>query len=89
MSNIDLDSIRRRTKELEEITINLKKEFVGIDNIIDQFIKNLYIWYVMPEIQTRPLIINMFGMTGTGKTDLVRKFVNFAKMNKKPANGTF
>jgi cell division protease FtsH len=80
---INLEKIQQRIKELEEITEKLKKDFIGIDSIIDEFMKNIYIWYVMPEIQTRPLIISLWGLTGVGKTDLVRKFVNFANMNNR------
>lgn len=31
----------------------------------------------MPDLLTRPIIINLWGMTGVGKTDLVRKLVKF------------
>ena len=29
----------------------------------------------MPEVLSRPLVVNLWGMTGVGKTDLVRRLV--------------
>ncbi len=55
----------------------LKSEFIGIDHIIDEVINYLSLWYLMPDLLTRPIIINLWGMTGVGKTDLVRKLVKF------------
>ena len=62
-------------QRLNEIAIELKQELYGIDNIIDRVIKSISGWYIAPEIVTRPVIINLWGMTGVGKTDLVRKLV--------------
>ena len=75
--------IKKRLHELEIVKKKLKKDFFGIDKIIDAFIDNIKIWYVMPEIQTRPLIVNLWGMTGVGKTDLMRKFVRHIKFNDR------
>jgi len=74
---IDKEKIKQRSERLEEAKIYLKKEFIGIDDIIDKFINSVKIWYILPEVQSRPLIVNLWGITGVGKTDLVRKFVNF------------
>jgi len=67
--------IRERQKILKDAGKELKRHFVGIDSIIDRVIKNIEIWYVMPELLTRPIIVNLFGLTGVGKTDLVRRLV--------------
>lgn len=75
--------ISERLNKLEEVKLKLKEKFVGIDNIIDLFIDNVKIWYVAPELQLKPLIINLWGMTGVGKTDLVRTFVDLIGFNKK------
>ena len=53
----------------------LKSEFAGIDGVIDQFIDTARPWYIFPDLQERPLVINLWGMTGTGKTSLVKRFV--------------
>jgi cell division protease FtsH len=60
---------------LEQARVNLKRQFIGIDEIIDTIIDKLTAWYLMPDVITRPLTINLWGMTGVAKTDLVRKLV--------------
>lgn len=51
----------------------LKNEFVGLDNIIDNVINSITTWFLYPDFQVRPQIINLWGMTGTGKTSLVKR----------------
>ena len=65
--------VEERRRELYQIGEELKKEFVGIDVVIDTIIKLMEPWRIMPEAQNRPVIINLWGMTGTGKTSLVRR----------------
>lgn len=67
--------IKQKLNKLEEIAAELKRELFGIDHIIDRVIKSISAWYIAPEIVSRPVIINLWGMTGVGKTDLVRKLV--------------
>ena len=67
--------IKERQKKLSKAKINLKKHFVGIDHIIDRIAKDIETWYVMPELLSRPAIVCLWGPTGVGKTDLVRKLV--------------
>ena len=74
---IDKEEIQKKKKKLDDCKAFLKKEFIGIDKIIDDLMEYLQIWYLMPEILTRPVVINLWGMTGVGKTDLVRKMVRF------------
>lgn len=74
---IDKEEIRKKKKKLDDCKAYLKKEFIGIDKIIDDIMEYIQIWYLMPEILTRPVVINLWGMTGVGKTDLVRKMVRF------------
>lgn len=78
-----LSRIRRRKKELDDVSKKLKEKFIGIDNIIDSVIANIKVWYIMPELITRPVIINLWGMTGVGKTDLVRTLVNHLNFNDR------
>jgi len=70
-----VDRIKERRKALKRVSCELKKHFVGLDSIIDRIIKNIEVWYVMPELLTRPVIICLWGPTGVGKTDLVRRLV--------------
>lgn len=72
---IDLKNISQRKKTLERATRELKKHFIGIDKIIDDLMGYIQVWYLMPELLTRPVIINLWGMTGVGKTDLIRQLV--------------
>jgi cell division protease FtsH len=67
--------IQARKTELETAKTALKQYFVGIDKIIDELMDCIQVWYLMPELLKRPVIINLWGMTGVGKTDLVRQLV--------------
>lgn len=70
-----INRIRSRRKILKNACKELKRHFCGLDNIIDRIGKYLEPWYCFPELLTRPLIICLWGATGTGKTDLVRRLV--------------
>lgn len=60
---------------LGQVRAQLKAEFIGIDPIIDRMIDVATPWFLFPHIQERPLIINLWGLTGVGKTSLVNRFV--------------
>lgn len=64
--------IAERSARLGEVAEVLKTELFGIDPIIDRVIESLRAWYVMPELIKRPVIICLWGLTGTGKTQLTR-----------------
>ena len=76
MLEVNLQEIKSRSEKLDFISKELKKHFVGIDAIIDDLLDYIKIWYLMPDILTRPIIVNLWGMTGVGKTDLVRKMIS-------------
>ena len=65
-----------RIKLLDSALVQLKREFVGLDDIIDQLGASVYAWYVTPEIITRPTIVSIWGMTGTGKTSVVKGLIS-------------
>jgi cell division protease FtsH len=83
MISIDKAEIKAKKAKLEACGEFLKQEFIGIDAIIDDVLDYLQVWYLMPDILTRPVIINLWGMTGVGKTDLVRKMVKFLEFQDR------
>ncbi|MGL4759596.1 MAG: AAA family ATPase [Patescibacteria group bacterium] len=83
MININRKEIEKKKKAIEKIKIQLKKDFVGIDEIIDSLIDYISVWYLLPEILNRPVIVNLWGMTGVGKTDLIRKLVKYLKFQDR------
>lgn len=70
---MDINELAKKEKNIENCIAVLKQEFVGIDNIIDQVMKNIRSWYIFPNLIERPLVINLWGMTGCGKTSLVNR----------------
>lgn len=67
---------------LEHARQQLKREFVGIDRVIDQVVDMLRAWYVFPDYQQRPTLINLWGMTGVGKTSLVKRLCELLFIEK-------
>jgi hypothetical protein len=58
---------------LEAAAVQLKKEFIGLNGIIDEVVDLISPWWLFPENQLRPLIVNLWGMTGSGKTQLIKR----------------
>ncbi len=67
--------ITEKTEKLNEVTKVLKSEFVGIDNIIDELINSVSSWYLFPHIHEKPVVVNLWGLTGVGKTALIKRMV--------------
>lgn len=68
---------------LENARIVLKTEFIGIDRIIDEVIDNVSFWYILSDIQEKPIVINLWGLTGVGKTSLVIRLVELIDFKNK------
>jgi hypothetical protein len=66
------DRLVHKNLKLQEIAAQLKTELFGIDPVIDRAIESVRAWYILPELVTRPVIVCLWGLTGTGKTQLVR-----------------
>ncbi len=81
--NINKEEVFRKKEILDECKVYLKNEFIGIDAIIDNLMDYIAVWYLMPELLRRPVIINLWGMTGVGKTDLIRKLVKFLHFQER------
>ena len=64
--------LAERSAVLERVRAELKTELFGIDPVIDRVIESLRAWFLMSQIITRPVIICLWGLTGTGKTQLTR-----------------
>ena len=72
-----------KIKRVKEAEIILKKEFIGLDNIIDKIIQLVTPWYITPEIIKRPVVISLWGMTGTGKSSVVKRLVELLGLSSK------
>ena len=75
-----IENIEEKRKQLIEIGEVLKKRYHGIDGVIDQIIEKIEVWYTFDDVLYKPTIINLWGMTGCGKTNLIRdlvKMINF------------
>lgn len=80
---IKLEEIKTKKKRLEAIKAELKTEFFGIDEAIDRVISSIESWYIIPEALKSPIIINLWGLTGVGKTHLVRNLVKKLNFSTK------
>jgi len=77
----DISRMRSKKKLLNDARIQLKTEFAGIDVVIDELINYVESWFIFPESQSRPLVVSLWGLTGIGKTSLVKRFSELIEMN--------
>jgi cell division protease FtsH len=77
----DYEKFMSNRKILENAKAQLKREFIGIDSIIDEIIRQVSPWYLFPELIEKPYVINLWGMTGVGKTALVRRIIDLLECN--------
>ena len=75
-----IEKLRKKNSQLQSVGNELKNYFIGLDDTINQIVSSVRVWYLMPELMMRPIVINLWGLTGTGKTSLVRKFVQLIQM---------
>jgi hypothetical protein len=73
----------KKTEILEEVKLTLKSEFFGLDEVIDQIVDYASSWYTLHQIQEKPAIINLWGLTGVGKTSLIKRFVELINFKNK------
>lgn len=79
--SIHIELIARKQK-LEQAACAVKEKFLGLDEIIDEVISLLMPWYLFPKAQLRPTVINLWGLTGSGKTALVQTLVELLEYQK-------
>ncbi len=83
MKAISQEVILKKKKYLSKAVVQLKSEFVGIDGIIDELADIILPWWLFPENQLRPLIVNLWGMTGSGKTALIQRLSEILNYQKQ------
>lgn len=76
------ETVNKRLAIFNEAKNKLKKDFYGIDTVIDNIFNSIKTWYLYPEFMNRPCIVNLWGLTGVGKTDLISKLRNYLKIEK-------
>ncbi len=76
MPMVQAELLRQRSAHLASVAAELKTELFGIDEIIDRVIESIRAWYVLPHIIHRPVIVCLWGLTGTGKTQLTRSLAH-------------
>ena len=79
---INIEEIKKKNKIVDNAITVLKTEFVGIDKQIDEIMDNVRTWYIYPQLQVRPLVVNLFGMSGIGKTSLVKRISQLLDIEK-------
>jgi len=72
-----------KKRKLDETRKQLKSEFFGLDEIIDELINVVSAWYIFPYIQEKPVVVNLWGLTGTGKTSLISRLVDLLGFTDK------
>jgi cell division protease FtsH len=67
-------------ESLENISKILKTEFMGIDEQIDMIINAIKPWLFFRETLGKPHIINLWGLTGCGKTRVIDRLIELLKL---------
>ncbi|MFP4528367.1 MAG: hypothetical protein ACLFQX_07445 [Candidatus Kapaibacterium sp.] len=75
--------IAAKLERLAEMKRWLKSQFFAIDDVIDRVADSIEPLLLFPKASQRPHVVNLWGMTGCGKTDLVRKIAEFLDFGNK------
>lgn len=73
-------NITQTHETLDVIEKQLKIEFVGIDEQIEQLINGIKPWLFFRQSLHKPVVINLVGMTGTGKTALIERLLDLMNL---------
>ena len=79
---IDFSEVSKKNEIIDNVTKKLKQDFIGIDEQIDGIMNNVRTWYLFPQLQSSPIIINLWGLTGVGKTSLVKSLAKYLGLEK-------
>jgi len=69
--------------KLEQVSAQLKSEFIGIDEIIDKLINIMASWN---DNIVRPIVVPIFGMTGVGKTSVITRMIELLNLQDRTTN---
>lgn len=72
--------LKNLSKKIASLKKELKQKYVGIDNVIDEVLFHIENWMRFKDYQESPYVVNLWGMTGTGKSSLIEEIVNALKM---------
>jgi cell division protease FtsH len=81
--NNKIEGFEEKIRILENARNELKKHFNCLDEIIDRMIDSIRLWYVDPTLLERAPIINLWGATGTGKSDLIKRLVSLLGLDNQ------
>lgn len=77
-----LSDINDKETKLLNVAEQLKTEFFGVDRQIDEILKGVRGWFLLPEALRRPVVVNVWGMTGVGKTTLILRMIELMGMTQ-------
>lgn len=72
-----------KKSQLEQTRDQLKKEFVGFDNLIDSMIDKISSWYNFSHMQQQPRVINIWGAQDSGKYSLAKRLIHLLGFSKE------
>ncbi|MBV6404594.1 MAG: hypothetical protein IT228_01520 [Flavobacteriales bacterium] len=73
--NTEMD-IDLRIQQLKQARETIRSSHFGIDTEVDRLMQAVTTWYLLNSTQQRPRVVGLWGMTGTGKSSLVRALVD-------------
>jgi len=77
------DELLAKQEVLNSARVILKTEFIGIDRVIDEVIDSIGSWYMFPDLQEKPVVVNLWGLTGVGKSSLVSRLAEVLNFTDK------
>lgn len=68
-------TVKQKISKINLAKKKLKQQFIGIDKPIDQVCNSLKTFLLFPDALHKPVIINLWGITGTFKTSFIRALI--------------
>jgi cell division protease FtsH len=73
-------NITQKHESIDNVSKILKSEFIGIDEQIDMIINSIKSWLFFKETLGKPQVINLWGLTGCGKTQVIDRLLELLKL---------